>query len=124
MGSDEEKQSLLKSCPATCGLCPRCIASNITCCDDWQFLDEKRYACAFWVGHNCSDAVDSWGYSTKAKDDLLANCSASCALCQRRPSVRSYRPYRKHESAGSSLDMGSTVFIIVCIAVIVFSIAG
>mmetsp|Transcript_20120 Transcript_20120/g.41710 ORF Transcript_20120/g.41710 Transcript_20120/m.41710 type:complete len:608 (+) Transcript_20120:85-1908(+) len=37
--------------------------------------------CAEWAPHDCSKAVEEWGYSQQGEDDILANCPASCGSC-------------------------------------------
>ena len=61
-------------------------------CLDWpDFRDSLGYTCEQWVGHDCSSAVELWGLSQQAEDDILYYCCATCST----PDTTTLRPKGK-----------------------------
>lgn len=74
----EDVAVLLANCPATCGICPSCEATNVQCCDVAGFTDAAGQPCSFWTGSlDCSAAP----FSATQVANLQSNCQHSCGLC-------------------------------------------
>lgn len=86
--SKAAKRELLKNCPASCGTCtpsfPALVPDEL-CRDNEAFRDEVEDRCHDWLGYNCYQAAQNHGLSFSGQNDLLANCPASCGLCNPLP---------------------------------------
>mmetsp|Transcript_53595 Transcript_53595/g.120040 ORF Transcript_53595/g.120040 Transcript_53595/m.120040 type:complete len:503 (-) Transcript_53595:37-1545(-) len=75
--SSSEQSQLMSSCPFSCGVCQ----AGSDCTDAAYFKDSYGYRCAEWSGHDCSRAVEDYGYQQPVEDMVLKYCPRSCGTC-------------------------------------------
>lgn len=102
--TEESEKGIIANCPVVCGLCKLCAdySTEATCTmprrqepfchwtgtachecvDNSAFRDGWGYACTDWVGYNCSNANENYFHTQESEDGILANCIATCGVCQ------------------------------------------
>jgi len=82
---------------------PLCIGA---CCDNQNFVDQFNGICKDWKGYECQSA-HIWGYSLIGKKTVLANCKATCGLCDVDPAED--EGWAANTSVGTSGSENNTV---------------
>jgi hypothetical protein len=74
----QAQNNLLNKCRESCESCEE----DSTCPDDKSFKDASGYTCREWQGYNCYAAVEDYGYTKQAQNNLLNKCRKSCESCK------------------------------------------
>mmetsp|Transcript_31275 Transcript_31275/g.57247 ORF Transcript_31275/g.57247 Transcript_31275/m.57247 type:complete len:771 (-) Transcript_31275:154-2466(-) len=70
-----------ETCDDETMLAASCGCADPSCTDNELFVDELGYYCDSWVGDNCEEGIEDFGYTAAGMAEVFSNCQKSCGLC-------------------------------------------